>query len=514
MAPHTGRNPGDYIHIQPSGRWLIDSGASNHYTSIKHIISDFKEIPDVNIMMGKGCVSAKGIGNVTLHTNVGLRTVFDMMWVPELTGRHNLLNIPQLISKHCDIRMNINGTTIHNKEGVLLMEGVFTGKGFLVKMSVCSTTMQIAQLMPMNNKLVPIRVIIPGQIATYRSKDITSIQDDFLAMLAGSEDTQPIEVWHTRLGHLNQAAIQQLTTRAIGLHIGPARPQTISMKYDLCLREAQYKQISYIRSDKPIRILEHIWADLKGALLEQDVYSFKFFIAFVEEKTRYTNIYPLLEKGDAFGAFKIYEARAERVTGYKIVNLHVDGGGEFVSNNFRAHCRDRGIAIHFTQPYSTEMDSISERMMRTIIEHVSAMLWMAGLPVGFWAAAVKTSVFLTHRSPATALQGMTPYEAYFGRKPNLGFLKVWGCGAAAYVPDELRTQTDWTSKSTNNCIFIGYSETENLYELWDVQKADLIRKRDVIFWEHEMGHPSLTHYALPHGVSIYGGITGKIVLHL
>ena len=97
--------------------------------------------------------------------------------------------------------------------------------------------------------------------------------------------------------------------------------------------QPQHKQISYIRSDKPIRILEHVWADLKGPLLEKDVYGFKFFIAFIEEKTRYTNVYPLLENGDAFVAFKIYEARAERVTGYKIVNLYVDGGGELVTNN-------------------------------------------------------------------------------------------------------------------------------------------------------------------------------------
>ena len=145
------------------------------------------------------------------------------------------------------------------------------------------------------------------------------------------------------------------------------------------------------------------------------------------------------------------------------------------------------------------------------------------MPIGFWAAAVKTSVFLTNRSPASVLRGMTPFEAYFGTKPNLGFLHVCGCRAAAHVPSEIRTKTDWSSKSTPECIFIGYSDTENLYELWDVAKAAVIRKRDVIFWENEFGHPTFASVALPHGVSIFGGTAqstvfggtaGKLVPHL
>jgi len=85
-----------------------------------------------------------------------------------------------------------------------------------------------------------------------------------------------------------------------------------------------------------------------------------------------------------------------------------------------------------------------------------------------------------NRSPHTALGGKTPYEAWYGSKPNLGHLRVFGCRAVAHVSDELRTKTDWTSKSSPNCIFIGYSETENLFKLWDVDKRDVIRKHDII----------------------------------
>lgn len=42
-----------------------------------------------------------------------------------------------------------------------------------------------------------------------------------------------------------------------------------------------------------------------------------------------------------------------------------------------------------------------------------------------------------------------------------------------------------------------------MFELWDIDKRTMIRKQDVIFWEHELGHPSLKPTALTYGVSIY-----------
>ena len=115
-----------------------------------------------------------------------------------------------------------------------------------------------------------------------------------------------------------------------------------------------------------------------------------------------------------------------------------------------------------------------------------ALLWAESLPIGFWVCAVKTSVYLLNRSPHSALPDcMTPFEVWNGKKPNIGHLRVFRCKAAAHIPDELRQKALWTSKSTPDCIFVGYSDTENLFELWDVHQKAIIRKRDIVFWEHQ-----------------------------
>ena len=475
-----------YVQLPMPGQWLIDSGASNHFTAYRHVLSDYRSVPDVRIQTGNGFITGKGIGNVTLHTSLGLRKISDVLWVPDLAGRHNLLSIPQLIRKGCSIVMHGSKCRIFSSEkadAVELVSGSFNGKGFLLDMSVCNTSMHIVQRF--QNSVLPYAPVVSSAIA----------------MLAGTEDTQPIEVWYMRLGHLNQAAIQQLVTRSTGMTIGPAKPQTISMKCESCLRGAQHKSISQMRSANVTKRLQHVWTDIKGPLLEKDIYGFRYMMIFIDELTRWTEQYPMLARSDLFNIYKLYEARMERLSGELIVHLHADG--EYISNDFRLHLRNKGISLFLTQPYAPQMNSLSERMMRTIIEHASSMLWCAMLPVGFWSYATQCSVFLLNRSPASALpNSITPYEAWFGLKPNLGFLKVFGCRAAAHVPDELRTKADWTAKSSPNCIFVGYSDTENLFELWDVEKGVLIRKRDVVFWEHDMGHSLLRSSALPHGVSI------------
>ena len=86
--------------------WLIDSGCSNHYTTCRHILSEFRDILLVNILTGNGHIMAKGIGCVTLHSSLGSRKLTDVMWIPDLAGCNNLLSIPQLVRKGCSVNMS------------------------------------------------------------------------------------------------------------------------------------------------------------------------------------------------------------------------------------------------------------------------------------------------------------------------------------------------------------------------------------------------------------------------
>ena len=87
VKPITTPCEGDYVQVPKCGDWLIDSGASNHYTAMRHILSEFHSTPDITIQTGSGFVVGKGIGNVTIHSSLGVRKIHDVIWVPMLVLR-------------------------------------------------------------------------------------------------------------------------------------------------------------------------------------------------------------------------------------------------------------------------------------------------------------------------------------------------------------------------------------------------------------------------------------------
>ena len=72
---------------------------------------------------------------------------------------------------------------------------------------------------------------------------------------------------------------------------------------------------------------------------------------------------------------------------------------------------------------------------------------LTDLPLSFWGYALETAAFT---APSKSIE-TTPYELWFGKKPKLSFLKVWGCDA--YVK---RLQPDKLEPKLEKCIFIGY----------------------------------------------------------
>ena len=73
----------------------------------------------------------------------------------------------------------------------------------------------------------------------------------------------------------------------------------------------------------------------------------------------------------------------ENQTGRKLKCLRTDNGGEFKYDEFVKFFWEHGIRREYTAPYSSEQNSIAERMNRTIQERVVSMLQHSGLSDGF-----------------------------------------------------------------------------------------------------------------------------------
>lgn len=71
-------------------------------------------------------------------------------------------------------------------------------------------------------------------------------------------------------------------------------------------------------------------------------------------------------------------------------------------------------------------NGVAERRNRTIVERIQALLHSSGLPKSLWGEAARHVVWLMNRTSTKAVDGMTPYEATFSKKPNLGEVREWG----------------------------------------------------------------------------------------
>ena len=116
-----------------------------------------------------------------------------------------------------------------------------------------------------------------------------------------------------------------------------------------------------------------------------------------------------------------------------------------------------------------------------MIEEVArAMLEEKSMPKFYWAEAVRTTVYLQNQICATRAQDLWPHELYFGRKPNLAHLRVFGNIAYVHVSNKKQKKLDAKAKK---CIFIGYSHDQKGYKCYNPWTKHVRVSQDVMFDE-------------------------------
>ena len=111
----------------------------------------------------------------------------------------------------------------------------------------------------------------------------------------------------------------------------------------------------------------------------------------------------------------------------KIKCLHLDRGGEYLSNEFSAHLKLAGTIRKLTIHDTPKHNGVSERLNCTIMDEVQAMLHESRMPKFLWAEAVAHAIYLKNRIWTCTIGYTTPYRILYGHKPNIGNLQPWGC---------------------------------------------------------------------------------------
>ena len=232
------------------------------------------------------------------------------------------------------------------------------------------------------------------------------------------------ELWHMRLGHIGVRRLTQLVKNGLieNLTIEPY-PTCES-----CIRgkmtKAPFTGVGHRATD----LLELVHSDVCGPMSQTAHSGFLYFVTFTDDVSRYGYVYLMKHKSETFEKFKEFRNEVEKQTGQYIKCLRSDRGGEYMSGEFTDYLKENGILAQYTPPGTPQHNGVSERRNRTLLDMVRSMLSFTDLPYFLWGYALLTSAHLLNKIPSKAVP-TTPYEIWTGRKPNLNYVKVWGCPA-------------------------------------------------------------------------------------
>lgn len=435
---------------QKPGTWILDTGATSHYCNEATLFTDLEDfVPgkEPTVTLGDGhTYVAKAIGLVQIvieGINVDLN---DVLYVPDL--QVNLLSASA--AARCGMSFKY---TADQCEFFYRGEWLFTvqddGSGLV--------------------KLFADEVKNPHD------------NTEHVYFSRASEDA---ELWHRRLGHLGYKSIYKLKSQEMLKGIDTPAAEFLQTNKRLCDPCAIGKSVRSpftTPAEQHSEPLFRLSADVCGPFNVTSVGGSRYFLAIVDEATKYRVVVPLRTKGLATDETIKQIRLLENQTSRTVKRLRTDNGREFVNKTMDMFLTSKGIHHELTHPHSSQQNGRVERGHRTDLDGVRTLLVDAKLPPSLWAEALVTTTHLHNVSPVSN-SNMTPHEALFGTKPDVRYLRAFGCKAVSHINKAYRGKLDARGEIGT---LVGYAGNRSGYRLY--ANGRVWESRDVVFDEHERG---------------------------
>ena len=412
-------------------QWIADSGASVHITCHREWLRDYEPFKDeINITLGNdSCMKALGMGEV--HTYQGILT--EVFYVPEAT--ENLFSISKSAKK------GIVTITIGDKQ-VFLDDGEIIFEANLVD-----------GLYMLNLELIPVEHF------AYNASAVTLTE------------------WHERFGHVNKDNLLKMAKDGTVLGMDIVNTDTPFECHECIVGKLHKVSHPTKSTSKVTEAGLSLHLDTIGPMPTESLGGAKYALLCKDECSAYRMIHFVESKEEIPDKVKECISQTKLDTGRDNLRIVTDNGSEFVNNRLKAFLTEKGIIHKVSVPYTPEQNGFIERDVRTITESARTMLIKANFNEEFWAEAMNTAVYTLNRTIYSGT-GVTPYELWFGRKPNVKNLRVFGQSAVIYVPRQKRNKL---MEKGITVVFIGYTDTSNTYRFINEGSNDIIITCDARF---------------------------------
>jgi hypothetical protein len=434
--------------------WILDSGASVHFTMSKNDFIDYQEVanaPIVQTASKKAQLQIVGRGAILLSHYIEDQG----RQIPVVTRIDPVFHIPGL-----GVRLLSMGVFLKDDQEVqgnadkLVFYGTVSEKPLLVAYPSVPKTIYW--------------VYVPDEIKASIA-DFTSIfKVDY-------------DVWHKRFGHPSKDVLRRarkLKNFPETLEIPESSPPCKG-----CAEGKQHSDSfpkSQSRAKKPFDLVH---SDLKE-LPVLSYSKFKYLVSFLDDHSSHAWVVLLKKKSDTLPAFKQFIAMVRTQFNATLKEFMSDFGGEYKSKEFDDFLKNLGILSRTSVPYMHQQNGRAERFNRTLMDKAQALRLQACLPQSWWEFAIKHATYLYNRTPIRRLEWRTPYELIYGNIPDVGHLRIFGCGAYVHIPPEVRINK--LAPRSELMIFLGFVDGVKGYLFMKIPNNSLFTGVTAIFDEEMM----------------------------
>jgi transposase InsO family protein len=193
-----------------------------------------------------------------------------------------------------------------------------------------------------------------------------------------------LQLWHRRLGHLNEKGVRALRSMVTGIDLTKVSCHS-PLVCEACIEGKQHRlSFPTERARRATKPLEIVHSDVCGPMRTTSMGGAKYFVTFIDDFSRKVWLYVLKTKDECFIRFKEFKTLVKTQSEHKIKAFRSDNGGEFMSKAFMKFLVDHDIAKETSTPYRPQQNGVAERANRIIVEMVRNMIHAQKLDKSFW----------------------------------------------------------------------------------------------------------------------------------
>ncbi|KAK1424128.1 hypothetical protein QVD17_19443 [Tagetes erecta] len=375
----------------------------------------------------------------------GSLTLEDVNYVPELA--FNLLSVSQICDKNIPVMFLPN-------------ECLFLKPEFSVP-----------------EELVIMRA--PRRNDTYMlnmgSKESNSTMTCLLSKASSFESFQ----WHRRLGHINFKILNKLVKNNLVRGL-PLKDFSVVEKCMACAKGKQHKKPHKLKITNTIsEPLELLHTNLFGPISVKSIAKKSYCLVVTDDYSRYTWVRFMAYKSETAEELMKLIPQIEVLGKRKVQAIRSDNGTEFRNHIFNSFCEQRGILRQFSAARTPQQNGVAERKNRTLVEAARTMLIESKLPIIFWAEAVNCAAYVLNRVLIVKEKMKTSYQLFRGIKPLIDFLRPFGCSCTLLNTQDQKTKFGAVS---DECFFVGYSNTQKAYRVYNKQTR-IVQESYYVDWQ-------------------------------